>query len=321
MMRKFILITILFIICSLPALANTVDETIARGNYCMSQGNYQSAIDYYNQALQIDPYSRDAWFYEANAYQSMNNWYQARACCDRVLEFNSNDIGGLLMRGSIQALGFGDYKEAINSYDRLLTIDPYNTSAWSYKGNAYGGLNNCDKAILCYNRALNIDPGFTYAQSWKDRTLTVKKDQQWDQYHEWLQNSQRNQANQWYRNNQGYNNNQNNQENNQGYYTDQGKQEYNSNQNNQGIRTPGYYNNIQVNPVNKSNRIENNYLNCPGNSIYAICYKINKSSYNQPSWPFRNEPLLRQDVCQPVFGTPDIECWQIPILVIGESQF
>jgi len=262
-MRKFI--TILFILCFLPAWANTVDEAIARGNYSMTQGNYQEAIGYYNQALQIDPYNRNALFYKASAYQCMSDWKNARNSSDKVLDINSNDTGGLLLRGLIQALGFGDYSGAINFYDRVLAIDPSNAYAWSYRGNAYGGLNDADSAILSYNRALNIDPGFTYTQYWKDMTLMAKDNQQWAHYHEWMKDSQKKQAVEWYSNNQLYNNNQNN----NGYHNNQGNQGNNNNQNNNGYHTNqnnhesytnqnsrGYYT-TQGNQGNYSNQYNN----------------------------------------------------------------
>jgi len=78
------------------------------GNDYMSHGEYQKAIDCYNEALQIDPYNRDAWFYAAKAYECLSDWDHERDYCDRVLEINSNDVDALLLRGTIFSVGFGD---------------------------------------------------------------------------------------------------------------------------------------------------------------------------------------------------------------------
>jgi len=48
------------------------------------------------------------------------------------------------------------YKEAIESYDKVLEIDPENVNALSYKGISLLYLHNYDESELCYDKLLEI---------------------------------------------------------------------------------------------------------------------------------------------------------------------
>ena len=52
----------------------------------------------------------------------------------------------------------GSYQEAIDSYDRVIKIDPENASAWKGKGEALSRLGRYKMAELCFDFALNRDP-------------------------------------------------------------------------------------------------------------------------------------------------------------------
>ena len=144
MTKKIMVFTILIIMLTLPAWAKKVSKYISEGNIYINEGDYPKAIKCYNEALKIDPHNRDAWYYQAKAYQCMNDWDNANYCCNKVLEINSNDIAALLLGGNIYYLGFGDSNLALGYYERVLTIDPYNSYAKNWK-----------KKISCKNNGNN----------------------------------------------------------------------------------------------------------------------------------------------------------------------
>jgi tetratricopeptide (TPR) repeat protein len=95
-----------------------------------------NAIQYYDQALAIDP----------------NNKY--------VL---SNKGNALLYQGN--------YTQAIQYYDKALAIDPNYKDALNDKGNALDILGNYTQAIQYYDKALAIDPSYKDALNGKGNAL------------------------------------------------------------------------------------------------------------------------------------------------------
>ena len=64
-------------------------------------------------------------------------------------------------------------KEAIESYDKALEINPHDASVWSNKGVVLGSMGLLKEAIECYDRALSIDPSRKLAQ--RNRDIAIKE--------------------------------------------------------------------------------------------------------------------------------------------------
>ena len=59
--------------------------------------------------------------------------------------------------------GLGNYRQAIEDYNRAIEIKPDFAEAYNNRGNAYNGLGNYRQAIEDYNRAIEIKPDFAEA--------------------------------------------------------------------------------------------------------------------------------------------------------------
>ncbi len=69
----------------------------------------------------------------------------------------SAEIPALIEKGT-RHLEDAKYDEAIECFDRVLSLDPKNTHAWNQKGVALRSLGRYDEAIECFNKALEIVP-------------------------------------------------------------------------------------------------------------------------------------------------------------------
>ena len=70
-----------------------------------------------------------------------------------------------------KALYFDDkYEEAIECYDRALSIDPNNADAWYWKGSTLRDMGKHSEAIECYDKALEIDPNYILAECGKEES-------------------------------------------------------------------------------------------------------------------------------------------------------
>lgn len=63
---------------------------------------------------------------------------------------------GLNIKG-LSFLNLGEYKEAIEYFNKSLKLNPDYPEAWNNKGSAFKELGNTQKALYCYNKAITID--------------------------------------------------------------------------------------------------------------------------------------------------------------------
>ena len=64
-----------------------------------------------------------------------------------------------IITGATAYSGLGNYKQAIEDYDRAIEIKPGYAEAYINRGVAYNGLGNYRQAIEDLNRAIEIKPG------------------------------------------------------------------------------------------------------------------------------------------------------------------
>ena len=69
----------------------------------------------------------------------------------------STEIPALIEKGT-RLLEDTKYDEALECFDRVISLDPKNTHAWNQKGVALRSLGRYDEAIECFNKALEIVP-------------------------------------------------------------------------------------------------------------------------------------------------------------------
>ena len=59
----------------------------------------------------------------------------------------------------------GDSKRAIDTFQKLISLDAYNEFAWNDFGNVYTELMDFEKALRCYEKAFSINPNDTDRKS------------------------------------------------------------------------------------------------------------------------------------------------------------
>ncbi|MGB8936142.1 MAG: tetratricopeptide repeat protein, partial [Candidatus Nitrosopolaris sp.] len=148
----------------------SVNEIILKGNESYNRGDYSIALDYYDQAIKIDPNDTDAWNNKGSALNNLGQYYEAIECCDRTIKIDPNLAAAWINKGN--ALDdLGQYNEAIECYDRAIKIDPNLAAAWINKGNALYNLGQYYEAIECYDRAIKINPNL--AEAWYNKGSAV----------------------------------------------------------------------------------------------------------------------------------------------------
>ncbi|CAD8214737.1 unnamed protein product [Paramecium octaurelia] len=89
---------------------------------------------------------------------------------DQKNQLNFEDAQRLLNQG-VALSNLKKYQEAIECYDKAISINPKQDLAWNNKGNSLNNLNKYEEAIECYDKAISINPKLDLAWNNKGNSL------------------------------------------------------------------------------------------------------------------------------------------------------
>jgi protein O-GlcNAc transferase len=136
-----------------------VDGLLLTGMIRFKKSDYNSAIRYLKEALQIQPENADACFVLGNAYVSQGSNFldEARDCYQKTLRLvpdhaaSHNNLGNIYHEE-------GKIDEAIDCFQKALQIDPDRDDTLYNLGNALQTKGLLDEAIKCYEKSLSLNP-------------------------------------------------------------------------------------------------------------------------------------------------------------------
>lgn len=102
--------------------ANEVTAIKDQGNECFKQGKFQAAIDFYSQALEIEP-SAVLYCNRSFAHLKLENYGSAESDASAAIELEANFIKGYFRRGSAH-YAMGKYSLAVKDIKAVVRIMP-----------------------------------------------------------------------------------------------------------------------------------------------------------------------------------------------------
>ncbi len=150
-------------------------QKIDEGNVLYYKGDYNRAIQLWNEALAINPKLVEAYNNRGNAYSNKGEYDRAIADYSQALAINPNLVEVYNNRGNAYEEK-GDYDRAITDYNQALAIQPEYANAYNNRGNAYQYKGDYDRAIADYNQALAIHPEYADAYYNRGRAYAEKGD-------------------------------------------------------------------------------------------------------------------------------------------------
>ena len=121
------------------------------------------AIDYFNNALNIEPSNIDIMYYLAMYYQETGRFDKAIQAYNSILDL---DPGFFLARyniGYINLVYFEKFEEAINDFTETIRINPEYPEAWYNRGLSYELLKNVEYSRKDYEKTLELSANYQKA--------------------------------------------------------------------------------------------------------------------------------------------------------------
>ncbi|OCR02733.1 hypothetical protein BCD67_07450 [Oscillatoriales cyanobacterium USR001] len=147
------------------------------GDACFFEKRYESAINAYNQALQIQPELADTWNNRGVVLTRMQRYKEAIESYEQATKLRPNYSDAWNNKGVV-LLEMQQFTEAIACYEQAIQAKTDYADAWNNRGVALSKMQKYEEAIISYNQALTIKNDYTDA--WNNRGVALTKLQKYD---------------------------------------------------------------------------------------------------------------------------------------------
>lgn len=152
---------------------------INRGFAYISRKEYADAINDFKTALSLNPKSKSAdlsaYTNLGGAYNRIGDFDRALESYTRVLAIDPKDIEGYLNRARVY-IDKADYPKAIADANLAIKINSKYASAYRVRGDAYGANGELDKAIKDFDKAIEINPADYEYYSHRAQAYSLKNE-------------------------------------------------------------------------------------------------------------------------------------------------
>lgn len=121
------------------------------------------AIQYYKNAIRIQPKSTETWYALGKFYQDVADWNNALACYTTLLQFDNDKFTHYNM-GVIYLEKLKKPDLAINHFSEAIKLDPNYIDAIFGRGLTYQSIHNIKLASEDYQACLALNPNYEQAQ-------------------------------------------------------------------------------------------------------------------------------------------------------------
>lgn len=145
-----LLISIIIISCS-----ETKDDKMKAAIGLINSGSYERALYRLKDILEIDSNSSQAYYYNALAYEGLEEYDKALTNYTKSIELKPNYITAYHSRAKLN-FKLGYYRDVIKDLTIVLSIYNHDTDAYIQRGRAYYELNELNSACADWNQAAQM---------------------------------------------------------------------------------------------------------------------------------------------------------------------
>ncbi|MFE1748934.1 tetratricopeptide repeat protein [Coleofasciculus sp. H7-2] len=154
-----------------------VEPLLGRAAVYIKLGNYQAALDDFNEAIKRNPDFYDAYLGRSTIYLGIEDYQKAIEDLNVALDLNLDYPAAFLRRGSIWG-ELGEYEKAIEDFNEAIEskaedASTYYADSYYKRGLAYLKLAENQKAVENFNEAIKLDS--KYREAYYSRGIAYDK--------------------------------------------------------------------------------------------------------------------------------------------------
>jgi len=153
---KFKFLPFIFLITVIIACQN---ENSLIGDEYYESGNYEKAIEAYNEYLRLKPRHVKTIYNRGRCFQELGQHDKALEDFNTVIKLDANNENALLSIGQ-EMYRKGDYESVAYYSEKVIERDPGNAMAHYLLGRANHKQGHIRDAVNNYNTAINLSPNF-----------------------------------------------------------------------------------------------------------------------------------------------------------------
>ena len=164
------LIISVFVIFTLPLSAQNHDYTVDDGITLIQTSRYDSAIIILDKIIDKDSINILALFWKAYALDAVNHNEEAINCYNKILSINPNYLPAIVYKCSVEYEMATD-KFSKNCFKKAISRKPVDYLDYLSHGLAYFYLKDYKNTLNDYNKAIELRPDFAYSYLLKSNTF------------------------------------------------------------------------------------------------------------------------------------------------------
>lgn len=133
-----------------------------RGNAYKDKGQFDRAIQDYDEAIRLDPEYANSFNNRGYAYNAKRQHDRAIMDFNEAIRLNPKLVNAFIDRGYSYGSN-GQYERAIQDFDEAIRLDPKNKTAFNNRGYVYAAKGQYRRAIQDYDEAIKLDPKLAIA--------------------------------------------------------------------------------------------------------------------------------------------------------------
>lgn len=137
---------------------------ITRGMISTGTGNYDEAIQYFNDALSTDPTSADAYLGLAEAYEYTGDYDQAESIFKRAIRLKPDYWAGYNYLGAFYYRN-SNYDKAKEQFRRVIEVTPNNYRGYMNLGSMHYFTEQLEEARAMYEKSLDLEKTYSAASN------------------------------------------------------------------------------------------------------------------------------------------------------------
>ena len=153
----------------------TKEEWLDEGNRLYNIGQFQDALQAFENAIQIDPTFADAYEGKTSALCALGRYQEALNSVETALKLDPSYAASYNDKGDI-LYEFKSYTDALGYYEHALQLEPDNLEAYLGRATTLCSLGRYQEALAAYDRAIYLDPNVAVAydgKAWALRQLKL----------------------------------------------------------------------------------------------------------------------------------------------------
>ncbi len=150
-------------LAELGTLVERADELYEKGIAKYDLGQYEEAMDDFNQAIQLNPNEAEYYNYRAYARFGLKQHEKAVEDFNQAIQLGPNEAAFYHGRGNVEN-SLRQYEKAIKSCNQTIQLVPNEPVYYNSRGIVKCNLGRYEEAVEDFNQAIQLEPNDTKYQ-------------------------------------------------------------------------------------------------------------------------------------------------------------